>query len=100
MGKLSPEREQDQSGHVGPNKQFSSNRCWENERVNSSQDNTSRNHGNKSNENGKHKNRGKKIIWNANSISPNFRFEGAKPELGGVLTLRTEKVKNKLLYQL
>ena len=34
-----------------------------------------------------------------NSIIPNFYFEGAKPELDGVLTVRTEKVKKKIPYQ-
>ena len=29
----------------------------------------------------------------------NLHFEGAKPELGGLLILRTEKVKKKLTYK-
>ena len=70
-----------------------------NERDNNSQDNTGWNQGNRSNLNGKHNNNGWKYRRNKNDISLNFHFEGAKPEIGGALTLCTEKVKKKLPCQ-
>ena len=60
---------------------------------------TTQNQGNTNNENIEHNNRGRNYRQNANSIILNIHFEGTKPELGGVLTLRTEKVKHKFPYQ-
>ena len=79
---------------------YSSTGAGKNERENDSQEKNSQNQVNTSNENRKHYNRGRNYHRNANDISPNFHFEGVKPELGGVLTLHTEKVKKKLTYQL
>ena len=45
------------------------------------------------------KNRVQNYHRNANNISLKFHFEEENTELGGVLTLFTEKVKKKLPYQ-